>query len=347
MKPRRGESVVAKITAVVACSHSPYLYDTPDTWDESRRRRRLRDDVPWDSVAENASKHARCVQAFRTLRERVAAAKPDVLLVFGDDQYEQFNFRNFPAFAVCLAESFEGTDPAVFSGGLMRQGWPEESVDHRVRARGCPELGKHLAVGLMRQGFDLAFCLNLPDPERGIGHAFTHPSYYIDPDYRIPILPFFVNCYYPPQPTGRRCYQLGRAVREVIEQCPLDLNVAVVGSGGLWHTPLWPEAYLDEGFDQAILAAVRAGDAGRMAEFFDQVPWKHPLEAPPELPSHLAEMVLGVTGMAGGVGSGSGETRNWIAAAAVADGSRGTVVDYVPVYASPCGMGFAYWDLLA
>ena len=58
----------------------------------------------------------------------------------------------------------------------------------------------------------------------------------------------------------------------------------------------------------------------------------------------LADVVLGVTGMSGGLGSGSGETRNWIAAAAVAEGTKGTVVDYVPVYASPCGMGFAYWD---
>ena len=330
---------MARVAAVVACSHSPYLYDAPDSWDESRRRRRLRDDVPWDSPEENARKHARCLQAFRTLREKVAGANPDVLLVFGDDQYEQFNFNNFPAFAVCLADAFEGTNPAIFSGGLTRKGWPEESAEHRVTARGDPELGKQLAMGLMQKGFDLAFSLNLPDKERGIGHAFTHPSYYIDPDYRIPILPFFVNCYYPPQPTGMRCYQLGRAVREVIEGCPLDAKVVVVGSGGLWHTPIWPEAYLDEGFDQAILDCVRTGEAARMAEFFDSVPWQHPLEAPPNFPPHMAEIVLGVTGMQGGVSSGSGETRNWIVAAAVADGTKGTVVDYVPVYASPCGMG--------
>jgi hypothetical protein len=30
-------------------------------------------------------------------------------------------------------------------------------------------------------------------------------------------------------------------------------------------------------------------------------------------------------------------------AAAIA-GRPGVVVDYVPVYASPCGMAFAYWD---
>jgi hypothetical protein len=31
-------------------------------------------------------------------------------------------------------------------------------------------------------------------------------------------------------------------------------------------------------------------------------------------------------------------------AAAIAD-RPGVVVGYVPVYASPCGMGFAHWDM--
>jgi hypothetical protein len=229
----------------------------------------------------------------------------------------------------------------------MRKGWPEESKEHRVRAKGHPELGKQLMVELMKEGFDLSLCVDLPDKERGIGHAFTHPSYYIDPGYAIPILPFFINSYYPPQPSGLRCYDLGRAVRKVIEGLPLDLRVAVLGSGGLWHTPIWPNAYLDETVDQTILEAVRTGDARRMAGFFDEVPWEHPLEAPPDMAPFLASAVLGVTGLQGGVASGSGEIRNWIAAAAVADGTPGTVVDYVPVYASPCGMGFAYWDVLA
>lgn len=55
--------------------------------------------------------------------------------------------------------------------------------------------------------------------------------------------------------------------------------------------------------------------------------------------------MMGWTGMTGGPGSGTGETRNWLIAAAVVDGMAPTFLDYVPVYASPCGMGFAYWDL--
>ena len=77
-------------------------------------------------------------------------------------------------------------------------------------------------------------------------------------------------------------------------------------------------------------------------EYFDSFEWP-----PPQASAETAKKLLGVTGMKeGGVGSGVGETRNWIAAASVAEGSRGTVVDYVPVYASPCGMGFAFWELV-
>jgi hypothetical protein len=80
------------------------------------------------------------------------------------------------------------------------------------------------------------------------------------------------------------------------------------------------------------------GDADRMADYFDH--WRPALER-----AHLRcyESFSGGTGLAGGLGSGAGETRNWIMAAAVAD-RPGVVVDYVPVYASPCGMAFAYWN---
>ena len=132
---------------------------------------------------------------------------------------------------------------------------------------------------------------------------------------------------------------MGRAIRKILEECPLDLNVAVVGSGGLWHVPDVPGGYLDENFDRIILEFVTAGNGRQMAEYFDSFEW------PYRSASHEAvEKLVGPTGMMGGVGSGAGETRNWIVATAVAEGSAGTVIDYVPVYASPCGMGFAYWD---
>ena len=53
----------------------------------------------------------------------------------------------------------------------------------------------------------------------------------------------------------------------------------------------------------------------------------------------------GTTGLpdAGGPRGGTRETCNWIAAAAVAEGRPATIVDYVPLYASPIGAAFAHW----
>src|SRR5688500_19820330 len=66
---------------------------------------------------------------------------------------------------------------------------------------------------------------------------------------RPPSLPFFFLIVPPPPRstlfpyttlfrshlTGMRCYQMGKAVREVIDEYPDDLRVGVVASGGLWQ----------------------------------------------------------------------------------------------------------------
>ncbi len=192
----------------------------------------------------------------------------------------------------------------------------------------------------MQDGFDLSFSLELPRPDDGIGHAFMRPAFYLAPDYDIPTVPFFVNCYFGPQPSGRRCVQLGRAVRSFIDRLPGDLRVAVIGSGGLWHTPMMPNSILDPDFDTTILHHVKRGDANAMAAYFDS---RKPV-VDPEDPKSL-ERASGGSQMLLGLGGGTGETRNWIITAAVVEGLAGTVVDYVPVYASPVGLAFAYWNL--
>lgn len=330
---------MARLPLVLCCSHSPFLYTPPEQWNQIRGKRPVRGDVPQDSVETNRAKFDQCMRAFSVLKERIEAVKPDVLVIFGDDQRELFNFDNFPALGMFVGAEFEGyrTVASPYASGGSRGERKTKTAEHWVKLRGHPGLARELLMGLMKKGFDLAFSLDLSNKEEGMGHAFMRPEYYLTPRYDIPVIPIFVNCYFAPQPTAKRCYELGKAVRELIEKSSLDLKVAVLGSGGLWHTPGASDAYLDEEFDGVILDAVKAGDGRRMAEHFDN--WK---------PSNGSGVPVGIDRLTGmvisGIGSGTGETRNWIAAAGVADGVRGTVVDYVPVYASPCGMGFAYWD---
>jgi hypothetical protein len=321
---------MATLCGVFSTAHSPFCYMPPERWNEVRASRSLRADVPLDDLSANRQKAERITRGFATLRDELAATAPDVIVIVGDDQLECFDFANFPAFAVYVGETFEGT---LWAGS----GAPAP----RARVPGHPALGVSLLRGLMEHGFDPAFSMAMPKPERGIGHAFLRPLESLT-DLTTPVVPVLVNCYYAPQPTGMRCYQLGRALRDVIEAHPADLRIAVVGSGGLWHTPRAKDAYLDEAFDQAILGYARAGDAKGMAEYFDD--YRIPVG---DRSQDAGERSSGITGMPGfgGPQGGTRETCNWIAAAGVADGTPATVVDYVPIYASPVGAAFAYWPV--
>lgn len=326
---------MANLVGVFQMSHTPFCYIPGELWNERRAGRSIRDDVPMDDHEGNVLKYERIQTAFATLREKLAAARPDAVIVLGDDQSECFDFTNHPAFAIYAGEEFEG----FLAPRDLNVGTRDPNVRQRATLKGHPQMAVSLLTGLMERNFDPAFCLDMPKPEVGIGHAILRPAESIIPE-GTPIVPILLNCYYAPQVTGRRAYGLGKAVREVIDETPGDLRVAVVGSGGLWHAQGNGPAYLDEEFDGRILSYVEKGDASAMADYFDAY----------ELPEgHPSERSRSTTGMPapGGPFGGSRETCNWIAAAAVAEGVPETVIDYVPVYASPIGVAFAYTESVA
>jgi hypothetical protein len=336
---------MAKIVGVYNTAHTPFCYQSPDGWNAVRAQRRHRADVPMDDLDSNRKKYERIQNAFATLRSKIAAAEPDVIVIFGDDQLECFDFRNFPSFAVYVGESFEGDlasaealarDFAVNPGGdIEGNGGPK-----RALLKGHPELGVSILSGVMKRGFDPAFCMDMPKPEHGLGHAFLRPAETLT-DFQTPLIPVLFNSYYAPQPTAMRCYEFGKAVRDAIYEHPADLRVAVIGSGGLWHTPGADQAYLDEDFDRTMLGHLEAGDAKAMAQHFDS--YRIPEG---DVSQYVGERGPQITGMPGfgGPQGGTRETTHWIASAGVTEGHRATIIDYVPVYASPIGVGFSYCE---
>ena len=84
---------------------------------------------------------------------------------------------------------------------------------------------------------------------------------------------------------------------------------------------------------------MQAGDGRGAATYFDSQARSAEQRDPGD-----ARGQHGGTGMRGGIGGGAGEWRNWMAAAGVAEGLRAYVIDYVPIYASPVGASFAYWE---
>jgi hypothetical protein len=280
---------------------------------------------------------ARTPGGIAALRAKLADFRPDVLLVFGDDQLECFDFTNHPLIAVYAGQQFAGR---AHSAGVPRRGQAavRQPGGGHQKVPGHAALATHVLTGLMSAGFDPAFMLDLPNPDRGMSHAVMIPLGFFT-DFQTPVVPILINAYYAPQISGRRSYQLGRAVRALIDSFPGELRVVVIGSGGLWHTPKRPGAWLNEEFDQRGLACLERGAIAAWAAEFDRY-----VADPADRSQDLSDGP--VSGLPGSSGPqfGTRETLCWIAAAATVAGQPSVVLDYVPIYASPVGIGFGYCE---
>lgn len=327
---------MATLVGVLNTAHTPFCYMEAEDWEKVQANRPpFRPDVPHDDLETKRAKAARVKEGFATLRGVLAEVRPDVLVVFGDDQNELFDFNNHPAIATFVGERFSGRVPSNMASVFTRSGSPPPSRPH-YEVPGHPGLATHLLTGLLSHGFDPAFMVELPRADRGMSHAVMNPLYSLT-DFQIPTVPILLNAYYAPQLTAQRCFEIGRDVRQLVDTYPEDLRVAVIGSGGLWHTPGREGSYVDEEFDRTGLDCLASGDIKGWAAHFDAY------QAPAE-DSSQANSGRGTTGLPtpGGPQGGTRETCNWIGAAATAEGRPSVVVDYIPVYASPIGVSFAY-----
>lgn len=321
---------MSEIVGVLYTSHGAFTTTPSSEWAGVRARRSFRDDVPVESQDEMDGKWARVLASMRVLREKLAELRPTVLVIVGDDQEECFAFTNHPTIAVYVGEEFTGRVPKSFAAS----GEPTMAT-----VPGAPSLGRHVLCGLLERGFDPAFMTGLPSTERGISHAIINPlAFYTD--FSIPTLPVLLNAYYAPQITARRSCQVGMALGALLREYPGDERIVVVGSGGLWHTPGRPQSWLNEDFDRSALKLLEEADFESWAKLFDEY-------SPGKDPSQEIDGVgRGVTGLpgVGGPQFGTRETICWLAAGSAA-GGKATVVDYIPIYASPVGNAFAYAEL--
>jgi protocatechuate 4,5-dioxygenase, beta chain len=168
--------------------------------------------------------------------------RPDVVILVFNDHATAFSLDIIPTFAIGCAASFAPAD----------EGWGPRPVP---LAEGHPELASHIAQSVIQQDFDLTI-VNRMD----VDHGLTVPLSLIcgQPEaWPFKVIPFAVNVVTYPPPSGRRCYELGKAVRRAVDTFDQDLSVQVWGTGGMSHQLQGPRAgVINKDFDTRFLDAL-------------------------------------------------------------------------------------------
>lgn len=335
---------MAEVVLGMALSHGPMLSTPPEQWDlrasadrankrhwyrgraydyEALARERGAGFSSQISVEQRTRRHAACQSALRLLAEKFAAARPDLVVILGNDQLEVFKEDLIAGITVYCGDEIENIPLSEAQRDKLPPGIAIAEAGHcppgGARYPGAPAEARALLQSLVEQEFDAAQSARLPkgpDRQHGIPHAFGFLYRNTMRDAPPPSIPVFLNVGVPPnQPRVRRLLDFGRALLAAIAALDEKRRVAVLASGGLTHF------VVDEELDRRVLDAMQAENEAKLAEI-------------PE----------------GWFGGNTSEIKSWLPlfAAMKAEKKRMHLVDYVPCYRTEAGtgqgMGFAYWE---
>nr|WP_202624017.1 class III extradiol dioxygenase subunit beta [Steroidobacter agaridevorans] len=154
---------------------------------------------------------------------------PDVIFLVYNDHATAFSLDMIPTFAIGCAAEYKPAD----------EGWGPRPVP---TVKGHAELASHIAQSVIQDDFDLTI-VNRMD----VDHGFTVPLSLICgqvAEWPCPVIPFAVNVVQYPVPSGRRCFNLGRAIRKAVSLYDEPLKVQIWGTGGMSHQLQGPRAGL-------------------------------------------------------------------------------------------------------
>ena len=221
---------MARITAGVCTSHVPAIGAAIDLGRTA--------EPYWQPV----------FRGYEFSKQWIARNRPDVVFLVYNDHASAFSLEMIPTFAIGCAESFAPAD----------EGWGPRPVP---TVQGHPELAWHVAQSVILDEFDLTI-INRMD----VDHGLTVPLSLMcgQPEaWPFRVIPFAVNVVQYPPPSGRRCFQLGRALSKAVEAYDEPLTVQVWGTGGMSHQLQGPRAGLiNRAFDNAFLDRLIADPEG-------------------------------------------------------------------------------------
>ena len=284
-------SMSGTLKALLAQPGFPAQFTTPASWPVE-----MRDEWADDEGSAAARRHrAELVAGLRRVRRAIDDFEPDAIVVWGDDQYENFREDALPAFAVLAYESVRTTWASVKYGPNV-WGAPKEG---EIFIAGHRPLAKAMTGGLIEEGFDVTYAYE-PLHEPGLSHAFLNTVLYLDWDrkgFPYPIVPVAVNCYGrrvisqqgllprfergeashetdgglghldPPSPSPRRCFDLGRATARVLRSRPE--RIVVCASASWSHAFLTPKHHYlfpDTAADRRLFEALGSARYGAWEE---------------------------------------------------------------------------------
>jgi aromatic ring-opening dioxygenase catalytic subunit (LigB family) len=275
---------MAQVVAAMALTHSPGLTGWFDRAPEDQRREARR--------------------ALAVMRDRLRAARPDVILLLSNDHLLNWPINNTPEYTVGIGAEHVG--PAD---------WYDEWLAlEKYRIPGHPGLARYLVNEGARRRLAFAYLRDMQFDD-----GVSVPMHYLNPEGDIALVPVTMNCTVPPIPTPERAYEVGTALREMVHAYPGAERVAVLATGGLSHEPGGPRYFwVDEEFDRWFLELLRKGDHAAL----------------------LRECTLERMEAAGS--GGTAELLAWMVALAFTTGPA-EVLAYMPAIAWRSGTGMVVW----
>ncbi len=204
----------------------------------------------WTEAAP-AEQKDRLFAAFEKMRAGFAASKPDVVLALTSEHWANFFLDHVGAFCIGRAEHYFG--PVE----------PWLRVE-KSRIPGDPALAEELLTQCYANGFEPSY-----SHEMALDHGTIVPLHFLMPDKNIPIIPIMFNTLATPRPSARRCVELGKVLRPVLEKS--GKRIAVIATGGLSHDPgEIGHGFIDSDFDARFIDNMHRGDLAALSAYSDQ-----------------------------------------------------------------------------
>ena len=189
---------------------------------------------------------------FRGMGEALARAQPDALIVIAAEHFANFFMNNMPAYAMGMADHYEGPieDPTWL--GIAE-----------TRVPGNANLSKRLVASVMHD-VDLAYA-----EEWKFDHGIMVPLHFLTPKFDLAVVPVNINCQGPPLTPLKRAWAFGEALRRACDEAPE--RIALVGTGGLSHWPATPDSgKINEAWDRTFLDRWSGQDKTAMLSYTDE-----------------------------------------------------------------------------